>query len=86
MKNTERCFDNFVIENAENNDWNCAGGEEGVENLIDDAGLDTSFLVVPEHWRKKVANLEYLGSIENNSSYDDRDDVVGDAPPVSSFH
>ena len=39
-------FENFVIEDGENNDGEYACGEEGMENLIDDASLDKIFLLI----------------------------------------
>ena len=41
------CVD-FVVENTESDDGDDAGGQEGVENLIDDAGVDEVFLMLSD--------------------------------------
>ena len=55
-----------------------------MEDLVDDASSDEMFLMISEQRSEKFADLENLWNVENNRGHDDWDNVVGDAPPVTS--
>ena len=55
-----------------------------MEDLVDDASPDEMFLMISEQRSEKFADLENLWNVENNRGHDDWDNVVGDAPPVTS--
>ena len=76
--------EDFKVENAEDNDWDDTGCEEGMENLVDDARFDEKLFVVSKDWIENVADLDHLRNVEADSSDDNGDDVVKDTPPVTS--